>query len=72
MLEVFAKECEIDHSEMLNRWSINLPDQPNMLTVPTFDGAFWNEKDTYQCQLNVNRKYEENKQESGSESSDSE
>ena len=71
MLETFAKMCEIDRSEMINRWSINLPKQPDQICLSPVDAGNWNEKDIFQCQLKIGVKTEEeNKRES--ESSDSE
>ena len=49
MLENFTKICEIDRSEMINRWSINLPKQPDQICLSPVDAGNWNEKDIFQC-----------------------
>ena len=53
MLENFTKICEIDRSEMINRWSINLPKQPDQPILSTQDASKWNEKEIFQCQLKI-------------------
>lgn len=71
MLENFTKICEIDRSEMINQWTINLPKLQEQPILTPLDAVNWNEKEIFQCQLKVQVKAEEEKKHE-SESSDSE
>jgi hypothetical protein len=71
MLETFAKMCELDRSEMINRWSINLPKQPDKFCLSPVDASNWNEQENFSCRLKIGVKSEEEKKHE-SDSSDSE